>query len=52
MDKQQAPLEEGVVVSIGNCGLYLGDFGLRVEDTVLVTKKGPVVLTTFKRGLQ
>jgi Xaa-Pro aminopeptidase len=50
-EKEAAPLGEGVVVSIGNCGLYLGDFGVRVEDTVLVTKKGPVVLTSFRRGL-
>jgi|GEM_PF-70299 len=50
-EKEAVPLEEGVVVSIGNCGLYLGDFGVRVEDTVLVTKEGPLVLSTFKRRL-
>jgi Xaa-Pro dipeptidase len=44
-------LDEGVVIPIANCGLYLGDFGVRVEDTVLVTKEGPVVLTTYKRTL-
>lgn len=50
-EKEPAPPEEGMVVSIGNCGLYLGDFGVRVEDTVLVTKQGPILLTSYSRKL-
>jgi Xaa-Pro aminopeptidase len=40
------------VIAVGNCGLYPGAFGVRVEDTVLVTEKGPVVLTQYPRRLE
>lgn len=35
----------GMVLAIGNCGIYREDFGVRCEDTVLVTEAGPVPLT-------
>ena len=44
-------LKPGMVISIGNCGLYLGDFGVRVEDTVAVTDKGYEELTHSERTL-
>ena len=44
-------LKPGMVLSIGNCGLYLGEFGVRVEDTVAVTDKGHEELTHYKRRL-
>jgi Xaa-Pro aminopeptidase len=50
-EKAPAPLEANVVIAVGNCGLYLGDFGVRVEDTVLVTTEGRTVLTAFPRTL-
>ncbi len=34
-----------------NCGLYTGPWGVRVEDTVVVGKGGPVVLTDHPRRL-
>ena len=50
-EKEPPPLEANVVIAVGNCGLYLGDFGVRVEDTVLVTAEGYTVLTAFSRSL-
>jgi Xaa-Pro aminopeptidase len=50
-EKEPPPLEANVVIAVGNCGLYLGGFGVRVEDTVLVTPGGRTVLTAFPRTL-
>jgi len=44
-------LKLGMVISIGNCGLYLGEFGVRVEDIVAVTDKGYEELTSYNRTL-
>jgi Xaa-Pro aminopeptidase len=44
-------LKPGMVISIGNCGLYLGDFGVRIEDTIAITEKGYEELTRHRRGL-
>ena len=44
-------LNPGMVISIGNCGLYLGDFGVRIEDTVAITDKGHEELTKYDRTL-
>ena len=50
-EKAPPPLQANVVISVGNCGLYTGPWGVRVEDTVVVGKDGPVVLTTYPRSL-
>ena len=50
-EKAPPPLGRNVVVAVGNCGLYTGAFGVRVEDTVVVGDAGPRVLTTFPRSL-
>lgn len=42
----------GMVFGIGNCGIYREDFGVRVEDTVWVSDKGPVALTQYPKYLQ
>ena len=43
--------ETGMVLAVGNCGIYRDTFGVRAEDTVWVSDKGPVPLTGFpKRG--
>lgn len=45
------PLEANVVIAVGNCGLYTGPWGVRVEDTVVVGREGPAVLTDYPRRL-
>lgn len=39
----------GMVLGIGNCGIYRDDFGVRVEDTIWVTERGPVSLTRYPK---
>lgn len=38
-------VEAGMVLAIGNCGIYRADFGVRAEDTIWVSQDGPVPLT-------
>jgi Xaa-Pro aminopeptidase len=42
-------LMAGMVLGIGNCGIYREDFGVRVEDTIWVTEEGPVSLTRYPK---
>ena len=51
-EKEPPPLESNVVVAVGNCGLYTGPWGVRVEDTVVVGPKGPTILTEYPRQLE
>ncbi|VVB55755.1 Xaa-Pro dipeptidase [uncultured archaeon] len=51
-EKEASPLQANVVLAVGNCGLYTGKFGVRVEDTVVVGKEGLEVLTSFRRKLE
>jgi len=51
-EKAPPPLEANVVIAVGNCGLYTGPWGVRVEDTVLVGAEGPTVLTEYRRELE
>lgn len=44
-EKEPKPLDANVVIAVGNCGLYTGSWGVRIEDTVVVTHEGPLVLT-------
>ena len=50
-EKEPEPLESNTVIAVGNCGLYLGGFGVRVEDTVVVKENGNEVLTGYPRQL-
>jgi Xaa-Pro aminopeptidase len=50
-EKEPPPLPARVVIAIGNCGLYTGPWGVRIEDTVVVGKDGPIVLTSFPYDL-
>ena len=51
-EKAPPPLPANVVLAVGNCGLYTGPWGVRVEDTVVVGADGPVVLTGYPRRLE
>jgi Xaa-Pro aminopeptidase len=51
-EKEPPPLETNVVIAVGNCGLYTGPWGVRVEDTVVVCLKGPTILTEYSRQLE
>jgi Xaa-Pro aminopeptidase len=42
-------VETGMVLAIGNCGIYRESFGVRMEDTVWVSEQGPVSLTTYPK---
>lgn len=46
------PLDANIVIAIGNCGLYVGPWGVRVEDTVVVGEKEPVTLTGYPYFLE
>ncbi len=51
-EKEPKPLEVNTVIAVGNCGLYLGNFGVRVEDTIVVKEKGYEILTGYPRQLE
>ena len=50
-EKAPPPLATNVVIAVGNCGLYTGPWGVRVEDTVAVKPEGPQILTNYVRQL-
>jgi Xaa-Pro aminopeptidase len=51
-EKEPPPLRANTVITVGNCGLYTGAWGVRVEDTVLVGADGPEVLTSYPREVK
>jgi len=50
-EKAPPPLAENMVVAVGNCGLYAGPWGVRVEDTNWVKADGYETLTDYPRSL-
>ena len=46
-EKAPLPLMENVPIAIGNCGIYKEKWGVRIEDTVVVGKDRPMVLTNY-----
>lgn len=44
-------VEAGMILAIGNCGIYRESFGVRAEDTVWVSPDGPVPLTRHPKTL-
>ncbi len=51
-EKAPPPLPANVVISVGNCGLYAGPWGVRVEDINLVMPEGHETLTNYPRVLE
>ena len=45
-------VEAGMVLAIGNCGIYRESFGVRMEDTVWVSEGGPVPLTSYPKTVK
>jgi Xaa-Pro aminopeptidase len=43
-------VQSGMVLAIGNCGIYRERFGVRMEDTVWVGGQGPVSLTRHPKA--
>lgn len=50
-EKAPPPLPANVVISVGNCGLYAGPWGVRVEDTNWIKADGFETLTDYPRRL-
>jgi Xaa-Pro aminopeptidase len=50
-EKAPPPLQANMVISVGNCGLYAGSWGVRVEDTNWVKADGYETLTDYPRQL-
>lgn len=50
-EKAPPPLSANVVISVGNCGLYAGPWGVRVEDTIVVENGRSEILTDLRRDL-
>lgn len=48
-EKKVEHLAAGMVLGIGNCGIYREGFGVRLEDTVWVSESGPVELTHYPK---
>jgi Xaa-Pro aminopeptidase len=38
-------VDTGMMLAIGNCGIYRETYGVRAEDTIWVSPDGPVELT-------
>ncbi len=50
-EKAPDPLQTNTVIAIGNCGLYCGSWGIRIEDTVVIGDNGPITLTKYPLDL-
>jgi Xaa-Pro aminopeptidase len=44
-EEQVEDVQAGMVLAIGNCGIYRENYGVRAEDTLWISADGPVELT-------
>jgi Xaa-Pro dipeptidase len=49
-EEQVEEVQAGMVLAIGNCGIYRGTYGVRAEDTVWISPDGPTELTGYSKG--
>lgn len=50
-EKAPPPLIENILIAVGNCGIYTKSWGVRIEDTMVIRKNQPLVLTTYPHRL-
>jgi len=43
-------VQAGMVLAIGNCGIYRENYGVRAEDTVWISPEGPIELTRYPKN--
>jgi Xaa-Pro aminopeptidase len=44
-------VEAGMILAVGNCGIYREQFGVRAEDTVWVSPDGPIQFTPLPQAI-
>jgi len=42
-------VEAGMILAVGNCGIYRETYGVRAEDTIWVSPDGPIELTRYPK---
>jgi Xaa-Pro aminopeptidase len=51
-EEQVEEVQAGMVLAIGNCGIYRENYGVRAEDTVWISPDGPIELTRYPKNLR
>ncbi|HCU93142.1 MAG TPA: hypothetical protein DHU96_10570 [Actinobacteria bacterium] len=49
-EEQIEEVQAGMVLAIGNCGIYRQSYGVRAEDTVWISPDGPIELTRYPKN--
>lgn len=49
-EEQIEEVQAGMVLAIGNCGIYRENYGVRAEDTVWISPGGPIELTRYPKN--
>jgi Xaa-Pro dipeptidase len=49
-EEQIEEVQAGMVLAIGNCGIYRENYGVRAEDTIWISPDGPIELTRYPKN--
>ena len=49
-EEQVEDVQAGMVLAIGNCGIYRQNYGVRAEDTIWISPDGPIALTRYPKN--